>query len=299
MTMAQQQDREAAFWVERMSGPAPAPDVARAFDTWIMADPDNVARFGRMRALWESDAIVQALSEVAWQRPRPHPVREALDWMIAFLRRPLTLGAGAALACAVAAALLLPRVIVDRSFEARPGPVQRIALADGTQVTLSGGSRLTVHITPWSRSATLEKGEAFFDVAHERWRRFAVASAGKQILVLGTAFDVDRQGGDAVAVRVYRGLVGVEAADGSAWRLPAGTAIRIVGNRGRRLPAPFGDAPGWLGGWYETEEAPMQRQPLFGKAGAAGRSRAGDHSRQRPVPGVGSKDGAGSAGGDA
>lgn len=47
-------------------GSAASPDLARAFDTWIAADPNYGERFGRMQALWESDAFIHALSACSW-----------------------------------------------------------------------------------------------------------------------------------------------------------------------------------------------------------------------------------------
>jgi transmembrane sensor len=255
VTIARQIDRDAASWVERLS--APTPDMARAFDSWIAADPAHAESFGRMQALWGSEAFVQALGEVAWQRPRPHPIREKLQILAILVRRPLVLGGGV-LACASLAAALLLHSITTQVFSIAPGPARRIALADGTQVVLSGGGRLEVRMTPWSRGAELAQGEAFFDVAHEGFRRFSVASGETRIEVLGTAFDVDRQDSKAVTVRVYRGLVGIESSDGSSWRAPAGTAIRITGNRGQQLAAPFGNTPEWPAGWYETEGMSMR-----------------------------------------
>lgn len=256
MTGASRIDREAASWVERMS--APTPDMARTFDSWIGADPAHAESFGRMQALWGSEAFVHALGEVAWQRPRPHPIREAVHRLTAFVRRPLVLGGSGALACAGLAAVLLLQSISNQTFNVTPGVPRQIALADGTRIVLSGGGRLEVRMTPWSREARLAQGEAFFDVAHEGFRRFSVASGETRIEVLGTAFDVDRQAADVVTVQVYRGLVGIESADGSNWRAPAGTAIRIAGNRGRQRAASYGDAPGWLAGWYETDDAQMR-----------------------------------------
>jgi transmembrane sensor len=250
---AKNRDDEAAGWVERMNAPAPAPDVARAFDTWIAADPDHAERFGKMQLLWGSDAFVQALGRTAWQRPRQNP----LHGFIAWLTRPLVLPAAGALACTAIAGVVALQSVTTETYSVAPGPAQRIALADGTRIVLSGGSRLEVRMAPWSRSATLARGQAFFDVAHERFRRFAIASGTTSINVLGTAFDVDREASDVVSVRVYRGLVGVESGNGGNWRAPAGTAIRVAGNKGAQLPGPRGSAPEWLDGWYETEGAPM------------------------------------------
>lgn len=253
MSIAKDGDREAAQWVERMSVPTPAPDVARSFDAWIASHPDHAERFGRMQALWESEAFVRALSRSAWQRSRPDLLRTLLGW----LTRPLVLPAAGAFACMIIAGLLALHSITTQSFRVAPGPAQRIALADGTRIVLSGGSRLDVRMAPWSRRATLAQGQAFFDVAHERFRRFAITSGRTSIDVLGTAFEVDREAADVVSVRVYRGLVGIESGEG-AWRARAGTAIRVTGQTGKQLAAPRGDGPDWLEGWYEIEGMPMR-----------------------------------------
>lgn len=252
-------DSAAALWLERMRGPVQDSAVAADFDAWIAQDPRHVESYAHMAALWQSEGFARATCaasagndnggehEDAEGRPRGRAHRR---WFalaaagLAALIVALPLGQG----------LLAPTQV----YEAPWGKTRAIALADGSRIQLSGGSRLSVRLTPWSREAELEKGEAFFDVAHEALRGFAVDAEGARVEVLGTAFDIDVLGGGRREVRVYRGLVEV-AGESGAWRLPAGSGLVLDGGRVRSLEGITGDRPGWLEGWFDAQDTRLDR----------------------------------------
>lgn len=101
-----------------------------------------------------------------------------------------------------------------------------VTLTDGSRVWLNRNSRLSVQLDAQSRHVVLAPGsEAAFDVAHDARRPFVVWAGDRQIRVLGTAFDVDRQA-DTLVVSVSRGVVRVDAADGAQdGRLTAGQQL--------------------------------------------------------------------------
>lgn len=104
--------------------------------------------------------------------------------------------------------------------------IREIALADGSRLTLNRNTRVTVLLRRATRSATLESGEAAFDIHHDNSRPFMVAVGSRTIRVLGTEFNVLHQNG-AFAVTVRRGLVAVSTEGGldQAVRLTAGLAL--------------------------------------------------------------------------
>jgi transmembrane sensor len=96
------------------------------------------------------------------------------------------------------------------------GENRTVALADGSRVTLNTDSRLRIDASH-PRTVRLERGEAYFDVAHDPAHPFVVEAGGSRVTVLGTRFTVRREG-DAVRVLVAQGRVRL-AANGGAVEL--------------------------------------------------------------------------------
>lgn len=122
-------------------------------------------------------------------------------------RRGLWAGAGAAAACiaaAMAGPVLLGQLNASRGFEIAGaeqltrfstgvGQVSRVRLADGSTVVLDADSALSLRFGRQVRNLTLERGRAFFEVAHES-RPFIVAANRFSVRATGTQFVVDRAG---------------------------------------------------------------------------------------------------------
>ncbi|MFT4045629.1 MAG: FecR domain-containing protein [Solimonas sp.] len=97
-------------------------------------------------------------------------------------------------------------------YETAIGEQRRLALRDGSTVTLDTGSRLELSWHLRSRRAVLD-GQALFDVARAAWRPFRVAAGDARVRVVGTAFNVrEADGGASTLVTVLRGRVAVRAA---------------------------------------------------------------------------------------
>ena len=95
---------------------------------------------------------------------------------------------------------------------------ERAVLPDGshTQVFASGGELYLDGDRPDDIQLRLETGAARFEVVPNLKRRFAVAAGAVQVLVVGTAFDVERSG-DRVRVAVSHGKVRVRSTAGEAF----------------------------------------------------------------------------------
>ncbi len=94
---------------------------------------------------------------------------------------------------------------------ARPGSKSKLVLPDGTQVWLNAESRLTYlsNFNQAMREVNLE-GEAFFDVTHNKQSPFIVHTAGIDIRVLGTAFNVKSYAEDpTIETTLLRGSIEV------------------------------------------------------------------------------------------
>jgi transmembrane sensor len=229
MLWFRREPRNAAQWIARIhSGAMSAGDQA-ALSAWLARRPEHREAFARAEAVW---GLAQNLSS-------SQVARRYLAANAAPRRRPrqIALGLGMGLAAAMAFLVLWP----DRGLQATgPGEIRTVMLEDGSTVWLNTDSRLRVDFSTPFRRVVLERGEAFFKVAHDTSRPFIVEAEPRRIIVTGTEFDV-RRVPDAVEVSVAEGHVKVETAllrgdaPNPVTSLSAGEDARFVA--GQAIPA--------------------------------------------------------------
>ena len=93
------------------------------------------------------------------------------------------------------------------SYETSVGGHKTVALADGSQIELNTDT--LVKASPTQRAVWLQRGEAYFTVAHSGGRPFNVNAGERSVVVLGTQFVV-RMSGDELSVAVVQGKVRLE-----------------------------------------------------------------------------------------
>jgi transmembrane sensor len=92
-----------------------------------------------------------------------------------------------------------------------------VSLRDGSRLTLDSATRVDVSWHLRSRRVALAQGRVRFDIAHSM-QPFKVSASPALVEVVGTQFDVDRQGGprgEGTRVTVWRGRVHVWAEGGN------------------------------------------------------------------------------------
>lgn len=114
------------------------------------------------------------------------------------------------------------------AYRTAVGRLQEIALADGSAATLSSDSAIAVALSRRERHVDLRQGEAYFDVAKDAARPFAVQAGNRRIVAVGTRFAV-RRDGEEVRVVVSEGTVRLESSPGDGREqpvtlLPAGSS---------------------------------------------------------------------------
>ena len=92
------------------------------------------------------------------------------------------------------------------TYRTSPGERRAVRLPEGSRVTLDANSMLTVRLGAEERALTLERGEAFFQVAPDPDRPFVVRAGATRVRAVGTAFNV-RMSGDRTVVAVIEGKV--------------------------------------------------------------------------------------------
>ncbi len=88
----------------------------------------------------------------------------------------------------------------------RTGEQKNIDLPDGSAITLNTASEILVDITGHYRRVTLQRGEAWFDVAKDPERPFSVDVGSRSVSVLGTQFNI-RKTPDQFTLAVVEGSV--------------------------------------------------------------------------------------------
>jgi transmembrane sensor len=78
----------------------------------------------------------------------------------------------------------------ETRFQTAIGEQAAVALPDGSSLDLNTNSRVWVDYTQSSRVIRLERGEAYFKVAHDTQRPFWVRAGNYWVRAVGTAFNV-------------------------------------------------------------------------------------------------------------
>ena len=211
-----------------------------ALDAWEVGSAEAREEIARTREVWlamglaAEDPAVRVLRRNVRREAR----RERWDSQAGYARVEVLsmLMAGALAAALVVGVVLKPRPQVETYVAPQHAPA-RLTLADGSHVVLSPGGRLTTRFTHQARDVTLEAGDGFFDVTHDRSRPFAVAASGRTLTVLGTRFNV--AGGDRLTVSLVEGSLRVSQAGAANVLLRPGQ--RYVGETGVGGAAQSGD----------------------------------------------------------
>jgi len=242
----------AGDWVQRLDGSS-EPTLADEWMAWCGRDPLNFSAFEEMQRVWGGFPRAPAASGTA---AAITPRRVA--------RRNVWLGFAAGVLLAVGAiGWVAQGHMRSQAWNTEPGGQRRESLPDGSQLDLAPGSRLSIRFSPWRREARLDRGQAYFAVAHNALRPFVVRTDNLTATAVGTAFDV-RTGADSTVVTVSEGSVSVvpRTANGEAglFRAHAGQQVTFSPAE-RRLSVAEVDpkiAESWRNGVLEFVGQPLQ-----------------------------------------
>jgi transmembrane sensor len=285
--------REAAEWFLEMRSDNISGERIAEWQQWLL-DMSHREAFGRVEALWHlvdgatvrwpteaevaADEYSGAESITAWQLrgeqrlSAPARARRVSHWNWRDLKTALV-GVAAAAALAVVCLLYWPLLVVALQGGSRitvatgVGKTRTMTLPDGSVIYAGADTSVIVNLLKQSRTAVLAHGEAYFRVAKDPSRPFAVHAGDTTVTDVGTAFDV-RRSVNGVIVAVAEGVVDV-----ATRRLPdhAGPVERFLGasrkpglaaiqlTAGHRLalesintlPQLSSVNPNWVGGWRE------------------------------------------------
>jgi len=197
-------DDAAAEWAARLDRGLNG-DEQQALETWLGGDSRRVGALARASALWchAGEAMVPAADGAPAATVAPR------------LSRRLMISGG--LFAAAASVLLVTRLGGRGDWlESDVGEVRRIALEDGSAVTLGPGALVRRRFDATQRLMQLVSGDAFFEVAQDIRRPFVVTAGLLTLQAIGTAFSVRAIEGLPISVIVAHGRVAVNGVDGGA-----------------------------------------------------------------------------------
>ncbi|CAH0188027.1 FecR family protein [Pseudomonas brassicacearum] len=173
----------AAHWCMRLHAVDCTDAERQAFKQWHDADPLHAFEYEAMLEIW---AVADHLPRVESAPAAPAPRHRSRWSRLAVAAAVLAVG----LPIAAYTGWNLGWIANSyQRFEAGAS-VRHVILGDGSQVELNLGSELVFANYKNERRVTLKKGEAFFDVSHDKQHPFVVRAGQGQVRVTGTRFNV-------------------------------------------------------------------------------------------------------------
>jgi len=222
-------DDDAALWASRLD------------DGHIAADDNDLRQWldgdrRRAGALLRAEACLAQVrrlrATVADDEPAPVDVATPRRRMIGGF-----LAGGLAVAATIAGVFLWPTG--GTPYDTAVGEVRRVPLADGSIASINTASSLHVSMDNDRRHVVLERGEAWFQVAHDGSRPFVVEAGPIEVRAVGTAFAMRRRT-NGVEVLVTEGVIEARmggSGPGSTVRVAAGEEVFLSADGKSRAPA--------------------------------------------------------------
>ena len=204
MTSVSDIEDRAASWLMRREEPGWTLLDEQALEAWLGESDMNRASFWRLEQGWRAADRLRSLGGGTNAGDAAQPSRQRH-------RR----------AVAIAASLAMLTVILGSPNGPKPERVSSLDLStpvggrsvvpmpDGSRIELNTATRLRAAINRQHREVWLDRGEAYFEVAHSPDHPFLVHAGRRTITVLGTKFSV-RRAGDDVIVAVVEGRVRID-----------------------------------------------------------------------------------------
>lgn len=215
-------DDAAMVWAARIDrGLSPEEEAQLA--RWTSNDSRRTGALAR--AMAANSYFDRAAALGAGFQPAPKP---------ALSRRKFFLGGVGVLAASVVGGIGLALLSRPERIGTAMGDVRRVAMPEGSAITLNTDSAIEPLFDDDARRVTLVRGEALFDVAKDRARPFTVQAGDTVVRAIGTSFTVRLHKDGRVGVVVYEGVVEVRREDQPPLRLAAGFATQPGDSREMR-----------------------------------------------------------------
>ena len=163
---------------------------------WLARDESHQRLLDSAERAWQAFAEPQGNEILA--EMRAHALKQRPRGWATW--RPAAAAAAVLLLAGGAALILLPQLGSESQrptdsatpiqYASVRGEVKELTLPDGSHMTLDADSAAIGRFSASGRSIELRRGRAYFDVASDRSRPFAVEAAERSVVAVGTRFDV-------------------------------------------------------------------------------------------------------------
>jgi transmembrane sensor len=200
-------EEEAAQWTWRLDDEAFTAADQQAFEAWLRQDARHRRVFEEMSKVWSAlDGLAEAkrgekIAALASASALAHGAPPRW-WMSA---------AAAVLVLTAAGFWWLRQGNEIQTLATAVGQQRNVTLVDGSIVTLNTNTIVETDLSRSLRQIYLRKGEAHFQVAHDRSRPFLVHAGDAVVRAVGTQFEVRLRADQHVDIMVNEGRVEVQA----------------------------------------------------------------------------------------
>lgn len=237
-------ESQAAEWLEKRNHAEWTEADQAQLESWLQKSLANRIAYLRLEDAWRFADRLSALKAI-----RPDVDHSKSKWP---KRVGGTLAACLLVAVGVVGIRLNTKAPIERTYATDIGASKRLTLADGSQIEMNTDTVIRIGRDGDARKVWLDKGEAYFQVKHDRMHPFVVMADGHQLLDVGTKFLVRREQ-DKLQVSVLEGEVQFDPKRGSPapTLLTSGdvlTATRSSVSISRAGATEIANALGWRSG---------------------------------------------------
>jgi transmembrane sensor len=201
-------EEEAAQWTWRMDSDCVTAADQQGFEAWLRQDVRHRRAFDELSKVWNAlDGLAEAKrgEKIATFADQARASGTSRRWWIG--------AAAAVLLVAVAGVLWIRQGSETQILATAVGQQRNVTLADGSVITLNTNTIVETDLSRRLRQVYLRKGEAHFQVAHDRSRPFLVHAGDAVVRAVGTEFEVRLLADQHVDVIVNEGRVEVQATE--------------------------------------------------------------------------------------
>jgi transmembrane sensor len=232
-------ESSAAYWFARLRSDRAGASERRRFARWASGDDSRLSEYGKIDELWDELGDMAADEAILAMRKdalRIEPASRSGNWRkLAAAAALFFIFVAIGLSAIRQSGWMAPPSAVAQAelYRTDVGERSTVTLRDGSVVELNTDTVLQADFSGRERDVRLLKGQALFQVAHDKSRPFVVRAAGQRVTAVGTMFDVRVDSGK-MRVTLLEGVVKVEHDDGAA---PASAGKARVLEAGEQLAA--------------------------------------------------------------
>ena len=190
-------EQEASEWIARLDADDVTAEDRARFETWRRAHPCHARAFEDLSQTWNRflkapPSAAEGTFDESRSLQSANARRGLWSWALA----------ASAILLTVLGGLYIQRPVAATPFKTAVGEQLTVPLPDGSSLELNSNSLVRVDYSSRRRIIHLDRGEAFFKVAHDARRPFWVTAGGGWVRAVGTEFNVYlRQSSLQVTVR--------------------------------------------------------------------------------------------------